>query len=313
MTDQPNAATPKRAARPPGCLFPTLALAVAALAGGVHLMGQWDHVGGGGRAGAVVLVMLGTLLLLPAGLLLLVAVGKWWVKRKLGQMVGPMKDLFTQQRALWAEEQKHRPATDADFAALDRGWYDAATAELTTHGFTHLGDVVNTTIADATGVAPPIRVLASADGHTVAGLYHVRTGGADLRAVDLDSERTDGTFVVTSNTADHDLLNPPPGIQRDRRPADTSVPVLLGAHRANIAGLDAVPAHTLADALAAQARMHKLKSAFRASAGLVQPDEVRRIARRSMPDADDATVDDVADTIADAARRHQQRDADDPK
>src|SRR5205823_13812548 len=48
-----------------GCGTGVFLAGAAALAGGVYLMGKWDAIGGSAKASAIILVILGTLLLLP--------------------------------------------------------------------------------------------------------------------------------------------------------------------------------------------------------------------------------------------------------
>ncbi len=70
--------------RPRGCLFGPGMFGVALIGGGVLMMSNWYALSGFGRAGAVILVMLGTLVLLPVVLLLCI---KFYADRMLKQMM----------------------------------------------------------------------------------------------------------------------------------------------------------------------------------------------------------------------------------
>ncbi len=70
--------------RPRGCLFRPGMIAIALIGGGVFMMSNWDTLSGFGRAGAVILVVLGTLVLLPVVLLMCV---KIYADRMLKQMM----------------------------------------------------------------------------------------------------------------------------------------------------------------------------------------------------------------------------------
>src|SRR5688500_14028725 len=72
----------------PGCATVMLLLGAALVAGGVYLMNRWERLPGAGKGGAVVLVVLGTLLALP--FLLLVAM-KVIVKVLLGRVTRELK------------------------------------------------------------------------------------------------------------------------------------------------------------------------------------------------------------------------------
>jgi hypothetical protein len=69
---------------PPGCLFGPGLIAMALIGGGIFAMSNWDTLSGFGRAGAVMLVVLGTLVLLPVALMLCV---KFYVDRMFKQLM----------------------------------------------------------------------------------------------------------------------------------------------------------------------------------------------------------------------------------
>ncbi len=70
--------------RPRGCLFGPGMFGVALIGGGILMMSNWYALSGFGRAGAVILVVLGTLVLLPVVLLLCI---KFYADRMINQMI----------------------------------------------------------------------------------------------------------------------------------------------------------------------------------------------------------------------------------
>lgn len=79
-------------AGPRGCLFGPGLFAMALIGGGMFAMSNWDTLSGFGRTGAVILVVLGTLMLLPVLVLLCV---KLYVDRMFKQLMksGTILDL----------------------------------------------------------------------------------------------------------------------------------------------------------------------------------------------------------------------------
>src|SRR4051812_42647280 len=51
--------------RTPGCFLVAALFAAGTLSGGIYLLTQWNALGGGGKAAAVVLVVIGTLFAAP--------------------------------------------------------------------------------------------------------------------------------------------------------------------------------------------------------------------------------------------------------
>jgi len=213
---------------------------VAALVGGIYLLGRWERLNGTTRAAAIVLVLVSALFLLPL-VFTVVATGlKIYFRKKITDSIAgalePARKMVANNKAIYVERHEYRPATDADFIDRDRAWYDAATGELTSRGYTHLGDVVNETVVKAAGPVVVLRRFASADGTNMAALYqYVRTNlttGAmvDLRVCDVESELSDGSFVTTSNAEAAKAVTMPPQIRSTKHPAATTVPELIALH-----------------------------------------------------------------------------------
>jgi len=84
MTDE----APARESRQPGCFFNAMLLGCLALAGGTYLLHKWDALPGAGKAGGIVLVVLGTLLVLP---FILFLAFKLFIRRLLGKAAADLK------------------------------------------------------------------------------------------------------------------------------------------------------------------------------------------------------------------------------
>jgi hypothetical protein len=300
-----------------------------ALAGGIYLMNEWNDLNGLARASAVVLVVLGTLLVLPKLLIWIVGLVLRYLLRDIKKDFEGLSStlssvgeaLVGNNKAMYDKIHEYRAANDEDFATLDRDAYERVTAELSSLGFRHLGDVVDQTIEEISDVTTVIRVLGSTDGTTVASLFHFTMPGGDRKGslmIDLQSEFTDGMFLVTSNLKGLDQTTAATGIDRRQHPLETPMADLVRSHEsekqkslaAKAGAATCVVIHTLADALDSEKRRQAVKNAFRKQIGYVDPEEVRRIARSVQDEGDEnsgETLSDLAAQAADEARRKEQK------
>jgi hypothetical protein len=312
-----------------GCAMALLLAGALLLWAGVQLMQRWDTLGGGGKSGAIVLLVLGTLVLLPfvllgAGYLVL----KSYLRRVQGEMGKAFEELkqaggamVADTKALYETIHEFRPAEEDDFDDLDVDAYDSAQRQLEGLGFRHLGDIVDETIEQISGMTTVVRVFASADGTTMAGFYHFVPPHAppgfedrELLLCDLTTEFGDGTFLASANTETLNPMTPPPGIEHRQHPLETPLAELVALHEAEkqkllaaklSAGLAASPVviNAIDDAIASAKRQQALKNAFRKRIGYVDPEDVRRIAS-ARADGDEA-LGDIAAKAADAARKKE--------
>jgi hypothetical protein len=313
-----NQTTPNNTPSPknPGCLIPALLIGIALLGFGIHLLNDWEHIGGASKAGAVVLIVLGTLAVLPFLLLQVVKlVLKIWLARAFKGIAGSMGGLIENNKKLFDSLHKYRDAAEADFFHLDRDQYESTTRWFEAGGYRVLGDMVNSTIEELSNVTTVYRIMVSEDGLTEAGMYHFpkpmpSMGDRPIFIVDLDTEFSDGTFLVTSNTKETDLLTPPPQLRRNRLPLDTSLATLVDEHKSAVAqrlaetpGLTCQKVNNLAESMNREHRQQQIKIDFRASIGHLDPEELRRSAEAMNldPQFQDAAVE--AAKIAQAQKK----------
>jgi len=217
--------------------------------------------------------------------------------------------LLKDTKAMYDKQHEFRDATDADFAAVDKSYYDDNTDRLIAEGYAVLGNLVDKTIAEIGHASPPIRVLTSPERSTTLGLYNLRVGKRDLRICDITTEFADGTYLMTSNTEGLNKLAPPPEMKQRLHPPGTTVSELLEKHEAerlamiaSSAGVSCVLIHTLADAIASQNRQQILKNAFRSKVGYIDPGEVHDIAAARGADSD------VADAVVESIEAAKKRE-----
>lgn len=202
-----------------------------------------------------------------------------------------------------------------DYGHLDLGFYRRTAALLGAHGFRLLADLEDRTITQAPGslLSPVlVRVLLSRDGTVSAALYHPHVRRFRVRALlwllrqlprtvtDMETECSDGSFVVTSNAAMAAALADAPLIATEYLPARTAPLDVYARHTQRLAehlaarpGVTARVLRTHEDVLASQNRMNALKAAYRGELGMVSREELERLSalgRRTAHDVHDAIV-----------------------
>ena len=311
----------KRGRRGPGCGWTMFLLGGVAVGAGAYLMNGWDALPGYGKAGAVVLTVLGTLLMLPTVLFLALKLLMWVILGRLTKGArGVVESMMKLNQGLYGKVHEFREADEDDYDSADRARYDAAARELAAAGFRHLGDVVDATISEMGLPSPVIRVLSAPDGSASAGLYHLPDpsspgggGGDEPITCDLESEFSDGTFLATNNTAGRDLTTPAPPVERRQHPPETPLAELVRLHQQEVQkllaakpGASAVPLHTLADVMKMQKRLQAAKNAFREQIGYVDAAEVRRIAERT--EGAEGITEPVVEAVEQIKRERRARD-----
>jgi hypothetical protein len=185
------------------------------------------------------------------------------------------------------------------FRHLDLKWYDRTARLLQSKGYKPLANVEDRTITNTPGgVLLPalVRTMLSKDGTVMASLYHARIKGLFLRlllwllrklpgrVVDMETECSDGSFVVTSNAASAAVMELPALISADYLRAKATVHevhqrhvVRLAAHLAHRPGVTARVMTTQAELVASQNRMNALKAAYRGEVGGITRDELDKL------------------------------------
>jgi hypothetical protein len=182
---------------------------------------------------------------------------------------------------------------------LDLGFYDRTARDLTARGFSVLADVEDRTITETPGTvlsAILVRTLVSRDGTVMCALYHPHIRRFTLRALlwlfgklpgkvtDMETECTDGSFVVTTNAASAAAFDSPALIAAEYLPVKTAPLDVYARHTQrlaeHLAARPGVQARTIAshdEMLASQNRMNALKAAFRGEVGGVTREELERL------------------------------------
>jgi len=201
------------------------------------------------------------------------------------------------------EKHEYGPASPRNFPHLDLTFYDRCEHELQQLGFRSLGDWENLTVSRASTSAVAfkrtfLRLAVSRDGLVAAALYHARPRLA-LRLMlsvlgnqtffkncEFETEYSDGSFLVTTNSNAASTLRIPPAMIVDNRPHSTAIATLSGLHRQRMnAYTSLVPSirpstyHNADDVLASQHRQQALRSAYRKQIRGISRQELAELSR----------------------------------
>jgi len=207
------------------------------------------------------------------------------------------REILDHQKQLFGAPQEHAAANLDDFPDLDRSFYEGAQSALESQDFAFIEDVENTTLSRA---LPALRTFVRTmvgDGDTIVArifqLLPSGRAGRDIRTIELTTEFTDFTFLVTTNAAL--ALDAPDirGITIARFSPETSAVDLLGKHRAALAALRAknpslqpVRCSTLDAVLTSTRHAHAVRAVHRKRNGYVTLDDMKLIRGEPLTDLD---------------------------
>ena len=205
------------------------------------------------------------------------------------------RDLKTRVETLYQATHRYRNVDPVDFPHLDMAFYDTALRRLQAEGFRHLADVEDETITASGGVLDRImlRSMASAEGDIAASAYDPKLKPEGLATLgkhpppvlDLETEFTDGAFVVTTTAqGGASAIKLPPMVMSEFLPTHTTVAEQLSRHRQRVAAYAGVsgqaprPVTDHQSMLASQHRLNALKAAFRNELSGITAAEIRALA-----------------------------------
>lgn len=229
-----------------------------------------------------------------AALLLL---GSWMVRRLTAS--SGARSLFSSIKSIYEGDHEYAAVDPRAFDWMDLGYYDRMTPLLEERGFVHLEDLEDLTVSRAFPLTRTfVRCFTGAEGTIVAGVYDIQPRGwqrslqmigaipKDLRTIDLETELTDGRFVL-STTADRKmaLIDIPPGTNVEFYPRGVPLDDFLDDHTARVQaeldarpGLDLVRVHTARECRAMQVRLQRIKNRYKQGKGFLTAEDIARAA-----------------------------------
>jgi len=188
-----------------------------------------------------------------------------------------------------------QPVTAKDFPAVDQEFYDRMAGRLSSLGFKPVGDFVPVTGHQSDGsMRCFIRAFVSHDGLYAAACYHPRPRfwiglvsrvicGRLGKVVEVETEFSDDTWMISTTAPKARLFDPPPLLMREHYPETIEVGELVGVHQQKVSAyLAASPGVTVrrvqdaAGLARSQARQHDISAVYRSMIGGLTADEIRR-------------------------------------
>ena len=236
---------------------------------------------------AVLMVVFGTL-----------GVFLWWMSGAIPtDPAQAAQSILEQQKALYSGLHEIRAADPRDFPGVDLDYYARTQQFLERNGFHLLGDVEDVT---ATREFPQmrsfLRVMTGDEGAVMAAIYHVKVRGIfralqwfgvipkQLKMVDLETELSDGSYIVSCNSKGADTTGAVPRVARFQYAPETTAEEVLRLHREQLQQamireprLSPVPARTLEEVLASQNRLQEIKNAHKKKIGYMDSRELQHM------------------------------------
>ena len=224
----------------------------------------------------------------------------WWLTRNVAtDPKDAADDIIRMQKALYSEPHEFRIVQPSEFRDVDHDFYDRIQKYFQQEQqFRHVADIEDVT---ATKEFPKmrtfLRVMLGDSGATQLACYHLKMRGyfrllqiigvlpKNVKTIDLETEMSDGSFIVTANAEGVDTTGAVPRVARFLHPRDTPPADLLKMHREQVQqacirepSLQPVRVNTLEDVIASQHRLQAIKNAHKASMGYMDAKELRQIA-----------------------------------
>lgn len=204
-------------------------------------------------------------------------------------------------QTLYSHPHVYRQVNPIQFPRVNHKFYEFSQASLEKFGFQKLADIENVTV---NSTLPEecrtfIRVAISSNQTTIAGIYHIpsKKGSWLIRlilflnrspksyVIDLETEFSDGSFLVTSNAAGsaqikHEISN----LHQQIFPANTAIEILYNAHqkalqdRIKPGSVEPLIVQAVRDVENFQHRLHILKSSYRQSIGFLNSEDIDNVA-----------------------------------
>jgi hypothetical protein len=210
---------------------------------------------------------------------IVITVARQWAQRKRKCQAAAEK-IHGEMTAMYRSEHSFRIVRETAFPGLDLTGYREAREFLTSRGFVSLGAIENLTV---TAVYPENRTFmaayANAAGDVGAYFYEIRK----VRVLDF-STWLEGDRLLLTTSGDADKLTPPPSVNREALPADTSFATLLARHLERLEALRATERAAIRslasmdEVLEACRRHSRLVGEHRRSVGFLTEAEMLRFA-----------------------------------
>jgi|GEM_PF-1502389 len=207
------------------------------------------------------------------------------------------RDMLERQKGVYSgKPHEYRMVTPAEFPNLDHAFYDRFKDFFAGRGFRFAWDRENLTLSRLfPHMRSFVRSVVSDDGTMVGFAYHKIIPNGEIRNMDLDTELSDGTYVITTTASNTTL--PFPGFDQKHCPSKTSAEELLRIHQERVAaalaarpGIAIVKIMNNDDLLQSIVRQQSKKAKHKQSTGLLNAEDIKKIKGRQLLPHEQAVV-----------------------
>lgn len=230
-----------------------------------------------------------------------------------------VQTLLQSMEKIYTSQHVFRQVDPQQFPGVNIKFYDQSQAQLEKLGFKKIADIEDVTINQTN---PPktrtfIRTMIGTSGTVAAGIYHIPSHASSLLTkillfvmrvkrnhfiIDLETEFTNGVFLLTSNAKMAAAIQMDiPEWHQYFSPEDTSLETLYQSHQLRITqimertGAQPLSMQTWEDMEAFQHRLQSLKNSYRQSVGFLTAEDIDHIS--------DGKFDQAATTMKQALRQ----------
>ncbi|MBW4694060.1 MAG: hypothetical protein KME27_20125 [Lyngbya sp. HA4199-MV5] len=204
--------------------------------------------------------------------------------------------LLQTMQSLYGQQHTFQQVDGKTFRNLDQAFYRQTQTMLEKLGFRSIADIEDVTVSQTNPAHHTfIRILLSGDRTTVGACYQfplswlvrllqwIGLAPKGGKAIDFESELSNGSFLVTSNTLEMDTTADIPNVHRQQLPHNTPAEQLLTRHREKLRefgkqGIQPLKVNNYHEIEAAQHRLQAIKNNYRASVGFVTDDDIDQTA-----------------------------------
>jgi hypothetical protein len=198
----------------------------------------------------------------------------------------PGQELMQMMQEIYGDLHTYQQVDCKTFRHLDQKFYQNTQKILETLGFRCIADIEDVTLSQTEPFRRLfIRVLLSNDGTTTGSCYHFAGSWLQRifrwlgllykgdKQIALESELSDGSFLVTGNTLGMGLA-PVPSVNEQQFPYNTSIETLWTRHREKLLEysqqrIHPVKVNNYDEIEAAQHRLQMIKNNYRQSVGFL--------------------------------------------
>ena len=203
------------------------------------------------------------------------------------------RDLIEYMKNIYANPHEFYEADITQYENIDREFYETVTKEFNELHFNKIIDIEDLTVTQNNpNMRTCIRYFSNKQGTVNVSCFHVNFGNVakffslfrknptDIKSIELETEFTDGSFILTNNLLESSkLIDYPDTIEVFKYTASTPISALLEAHIQKIEATkkEMREVHSIGDIIDVSDRMLAIKNRYMKSKGYADREMYKQI------------------------------------